>query len=125
MPSNLSQQLIVYCDADWASCPNTRRSVACYLVKVGGSLISRKSKKQVTISRSSTEAEYKNLASALAEIVWLFGLFEELNLDVQLPVPLYFDSKATMQIAANPVFYECTKHIDRDCHFIGENLQQG
>lgn len=125
MSSTSSAWLVVYCDADWAACPNTRRSVTGYLVKLGDSLISWKSKKQVTISRSSAEAEYRSLASAVAEIVWLVGLFSELDWPIQLPVPVYCDSKAAMQIAANPVFHECTKHIDIDCHFIREKLQQG
>ncbi|XP_047269190.1 uncharacterized mitochondrial protein AtMg00810-like [Capsicum annuum] len=89
MPSNPSQQLTVYCDADWASCPNTRRSVTDYLVKLGGSLISWKSKKQVTISRNFAKVEYRCLAFEIDEIVWLVGMSKEMNLDVQLPVPLY------------------------------------
>ncbi|XP_059285880.1 uncharacterized mitochondrial protein AtMg00810-like [Lycium ferocissimum] len=69
MSSNASNQLHAYCDADWASCPTTRRSVSGYLMKLGDSLISWKSKKYATISRSLAEAEYRSLASMVVEIV--------------------------------------------------------
>lgn len=96
-----------------------------YMVTLGDYLISWKSKKQNTISRSSTRAEYMSLVSTVAEIVWLVGLFSELGVSITLPIPLYCDSKSAMQIAANLVFHERTKHIDIDCHFIHEKVQQG
>ncbi|XP_015165001.1 uncharacterized mitochondrial protein AtMg00810-like [Solanum tuberosum] len=125
MTVNTTNQLIAYCDADWAACPNNRKSITGYMVTYGGSLISWKSKKQDTISRSSAESEYRSLASTVAEIIWLVGLFKELGVELKSLVPIYSDSKSAIQIAANLVFHERTKHIDIDSHFIREKVQQG
>ncbi|XP_015162288.1 uncharacterized mitochondrial protein AtMg00810-like [Solanum tuberosum] len=125
LSTTTSPKLQAFCDADWAPCPTTRRSVTGYLVKFDDSLISWKAKKQPTISRSSAEAEYRSIASTVAEIVWVVGLFTELGITLTLPVFVHCDSKSAIQIAANPVFHERTKHIDIDCHFIHEKILQG
>ncbi|XP_019254995.1 PREDICTED: uncharacterized protein LOC109233564 [Nicotiana attenuata] len=83
------------------ACVDPRRSVIGYLVKLGGALISWKSKKQETVSRSSVEAEFRSMASCTAEITWLVGLFKELGICVDLRVQLMCDSKAAIQIASN------------------------
>ncbi|XP_015168338.1 uncharacterized mitochondrial protein AtMg00810-like [Solanum tuberosum] len=117
--------LTAYCDVDWASCVSTRRSVTGFLLKLGDSPISWKSKKQSTISRSSAEPEYRSLASTVAELVWLRGLLSELGVGLNGPITVFCDSKSAIQIATNPVFHERTKHIDIDCHFIREKVQMG
>ncbi|XP_019251431.1 PREDICTED: uncharacterized protein LOC109230381 [Nicotiana attenuata] len=125
MPSNISSTLVAYCDSDWGGCLQTRRYVTGYLVKFGEATISWKSKKQDTVARNSAEAEFRSMASTVAELTWLTGLYKELGVDVNWPIFLYCDSKAAIQIAANPIFHERTKHIDIDCHFVREKIIQG
>lgn len=60
-----------------------------------------------------------------AKVVWVTNLFKELGVNVDRPTVIHCDSKAAIQIAANPVFHERTKHIEIDCHFIREKVQQG
>lgn len=122
LSSEVSHALTVYCDTDWTTCSMTKKSVSGFVVKLGDSLISWKSKKQSTISRSSAEAEYSSMTSATTEVVWLIGLFAELNWKLTLPVKLFCDSKAAIQIAANPIYHDRTKHIEIDCHFIREKI---
>ncbi|XP_069146032.1 uncharacterized protein [Solanum lycopersicum] len=125
MSSKKDRELIAFCDADWAACPNTRRSVAGFLIKHGESLISWKSKKQTTVSRSSAESEYRSMASTVSELVWIIALYKELGEEIHLPVKLFCDSEAALQIEANPVYHERTKHIEVGCHFIREKIQIG
>ncbi|XP_060216750.1 uncharacterized protein LOC132644191 [Lycium barbarum] len=96
-----------------------------FFIKLGDSLVSWKSKKQSTISRSLAEAEYRSLANTVSELTWLTGLNRDLGVQLKLLVCVYSDSKAAIQIAANPMFHERTKHIEIDCHFIREKIQQG
>lgn len=96
-----------------------------YLVKLGNSIISWKSKKQYTVSKSSAEAEYKSMAAVVSEIIWLVGVLKELNIVIDTLVKLYCDNKSTIQINVNPIFHERTKHIEIKCHFVREHIKSG
>ncbi|BAU01282.1 hypothetical protein VIGAN_11048600, partial [Vigna angularis var. angularis] len=91
----------------------------------GASLISGKSKKKGTISRSSTEAEYRALASTTCEIQWLMYLLHDLKQPLPQLVPLIYDNQSAIQIAHNPTMHERTKHIEIDCHLIRDKVQAG
>ncbi|KAJ0480451.1 putative RNA-directed DNA polymerase [Helianthus annuus] len=104
--------LVGFVDSDWAKCLSTRKSVTGFCIYLGNSLVSWKSKKQSTVSRSTGEAEYRAMCSATCEIMWLLNLLREVQVECDLPVKLYCDSKAAISIAANPVFHERTKHFE-------------
>ncbi|XP_015167591.1 uncharacterized mitochondrial protein AtMg00810-like [Solanum tuberosum] len=85
MSRTKSRKISAFCDADWALCILSRKSITWFGIKIGESLVSWKSKKQNTISRSSAEAEYRSMANTVAELVWLQGLLKELGAQVELP----------------------------------------
>lgn len=117
--------LSAYCDAEWGGCKNSRQSLIGYCVLLGNSLLSWKSKKQPTVSRSSAEAEYRATTDTCCEITWLLTLFQEFSIHNLTPVFLHCDNKSALHIASNPIFHERTKHIEIDCHIVREKLLKG
>lgn len=117
--------LTTYSDADWAGCPDTRCSTSDYCVLLGSNLVSWSAKLQPTVSRSSSEAEYKGIANAVAELSWLRNLMLELHCRITKASVVYCDNLSSVYLATNPFKHQRTKHIELDILFVREKVAIG
>ncbi|OIT03526.1 retrovirus-related pol polyprotein from transposon tnt 1-94, partial [Nicotiana attenuata] len=116
-------QLVAYSDSDWAGDPLDRTSITGYVVYLGDSPISWSSKKQRSVSRSSTEAEYRAVAATTSEVVWLKNLLRELHFPLSSSPRILCDNMSTTYICANPAFHSRMKHVEIDFHFVRQLVQ--
>ncbi|KAM1157994.1 hypothetical protein ACFX1X_028850 [Malus domestica] len=120
-----SLQLTAFSDADWAGCVFYRRSTSGYCVYLGPNLISWSAKKQATVARSSTEAEYRSLALTAAELTWICKIFKDITFPLSHTPTLWCDNVSAISLASNLVFHARTKHVEIDYHYIRELVLAG
>ncbi|KAJ9546650.1 hypothetical protein OSB04_019193 [Centaurea solstitialis] len=123
--ASVVDRLVAYSDADWAGCPNTRRSTSGFCVYLGDNLVSWSSKRQHVVSRSSAEAEYRGIANVVAETAWLRNLLLELCCPLSRATVVFCDNVSAMYLASNPVQHQRTKHVEIDLHFVRERVAIG
>ncbi|GJY03740.1 putative RNA-directed DNA polymerase [Tanacetum coccineum] len=122
---NADNNLRVFVDSDWAKCKITRRSITGYSVFLGNNLVSWKSKKQSVVSRSSTEAEFRAMCNVCCEVIWIRKILTDLQVDIDLPIEMNCDNNSAIQISANPVLHERSKHFEIDLYFLREKIADG
>ena len=111
-----------YSDADWAGDVDTRRSTTGYVFQFGNGTISWSSRKQPTVAKSSTEAEYVALSSATQEAIWLRRLMKDFGKQIDSPTTIYEDNQGAIELAKNAKYHSRTKHIDICHHFVRERV---
>jgi len=111
-----------FSDADWAGDTDNRRSTPGHVFKVPDSTTSWCSKKQGTVAKSTTEAEYVALSQATQEAIYLRKLLADLGYKADLPTVLYEGNQGAIEISRNPRFHNRTKHIDVTFHFVRERI---
>jgi len=117
--------LHAYSDADWAGDKDDYISTTGYLLYLCSTPISWSSRKQRSVARSSTEAEYKALADTTSELLWVLSLLTELGHTPKANLVIYCDNLGATHLSANPVFHSRMKHIVLAYHFVRENVQNG
>ena len=96
--------IVAFADVDWGSDLDDRKFISGYTVFFGSNHVVWSSNKQKTVSRSTTEAEYRSIATALAEIKWVSNLLQELS--IYFPTPkIYSDNLGVVLLAANPIMH--------------------
>lgn len=120
-----SLDVVSYSDSDWAGCRDTRRSTTGFSVLLGSNVISWSAKRQPTVSRSSTEAEYRALATTASELTWVSSVLRDLLVPQTRPAVLRCDNLSAVQLSANPVFHNRSKHFDTDYHYVRERVALG
>jgi hypothetical protein len=107
-----------YSDSDWAEDRHDRRSTSAYTYCIGHGAIYWKSRKQATVSLSSTEAKYKAMSDSCKEGLWLRNILSELCLRPKAALPLHVDNEGAEALAKNPEHHTRTKHIGTRHHFV-------
>ena len=118
-----------YADADYAGDVDTRRSTTGFVFFVHGSLVSWKSKRQHSVTLSTTEAEYLAIGDCAKHGLWLCRLLEHLHQQssIQFPIklPLSNDNQGAVFLCNEASVNNKSKHIDIRHHFIRELTRAG
>ncbi|GKF53293.1 uncharacterized mitochondrial protein-like protein, partial [Tanacetum coccineum] len=90
-----SFELTAFVDSDWSKCIATR-----------------------------SLQQYRAMSNVACEIIWVLKILTDLKVEYTILVEMFCDSTAAMQIAANPVFHELTKHFEIDLYFLREKMAE-
>jgi hypothetical protein len=96
--------------------------VTGYVFIVADGAITWASKKQQTVSLSTTKSKYASMADATCEAVWLQNLSTEMGQNMSSSTLINGDNQSTLAIANNPQYHKCTKHFDIKHHYIHKKI---
>ncbi|OWY90492.1 Copia type Polyprotein [Phytophthora megakarya] len=135
-----------FCDADWANCPDTRKSISGFVLSIGGGPVSWSARRQSVVAQSTAEAEYVASCEACMEGRGLVnvqeaeyvasceacmegrGLVNVLTEVLPKEIPVQFnlgiDSQSALALAASPTYSRRTRHIDLRFHFVRDQVMK-
>lgn len=117
--------LVGFSDSDWGGDKNDGKSTSGYVFKLFGNTVSWASRKQPTVSLSSTEAEYVALTEAICEYKWIRKMLVELRVECVKPVVIFEDNQSCIRVADDQKERKRMKHLDIKYHFICQVIAEG
>jgi hypothetical protein len=121
-PRNQIFQLTAYSDVDWENYLDERKSTSGGEFFLGDSLVAWLSKKQGSISFSTIEAEYIDVATCCTQILWMIQTLANLKVTYTVPISLHCDNTGAISVSKNIVPHSKTKHIPIKYHFLKEQV---
>nr|KYP45810.1 Copia protein [Cajanus cajan] len=116
--TNQNLFLQAYCDLYWVGDTQDCKSTSTFIIYLGNNPISWSNKKQAIVAKSSTETEYRTIASTTTELIWLQELLKELHFSISQPATVHSDNLGATYFSGNLIFHSRMKHIAIDYHFV-------
>ena len=117
--------VLEYCDSDYATDRDTRKSVTGYIIYLNGVPISWRSRSQRAVTLSTAESEYYAISEICSEIIFVKNMLEFLELKIEYPIIIRVDNIGAIYLAKNQVLSNRTKHIGVRYHFVREYIEEG
>jgi len=112
-------------DYNYATCPDTRRSVSGWSVMLENCPIINKSVMPRIVALSVTEAELYAAVQCTQDMLFVWKIIKSIGLKVKLPIILDLDNKGAVDIANYWSVAGRTKHIDTKQYFIRHLKENG
>lgn len=122
---NNADTIDCFVDADWAGDEENRRSTTGYVIRMYGNAVYWKSKKQGSVTKSSTAAEYVALSEAVSEVKLVKDIVSEFKIRIDQAINIYEDNSGAITIAKYGNFTKRSKYIETHYHFVNENYLNG
>ena len=113
---------VAFSNVDWAGCVDTRKSTSGAALFLGSCLVSWSSKKQSSITLSTTEAEYVAAATCCTQVLWMKRNLQDIQVTYDEPIPIFCDNTSAISILKNPMMHSKTNHIPIKFHFLRDQV---
>jgi len=120
----MNDRVQAYMDVDYGA-DMDRKSISGMLFMLTGVPISWQVKNQSTVTTSTVDSEYRSLAEAMKEAIWLGYLFKDLGFPHLTPRTINCDNQGAIKLANNPTHHARTKHLDIQLHFVKDHIENG
>ena len=121
----MSNKLWGCVDSDWAGDTDTRRSHTGYVLMFNGGAVSWKSRRQDSVSLSTSEAEFVAASQCAQEVLYLREILRDFHETQQSPTLVYEDNLACIAMSENAVRRKYSRHIDIRRYFVRELVADG
>jgi hypothetical protein len=120
-----NREIEILPEVAWAFPVTKRHSTSGYCTFVWKNLVTWRSKKQLVVSRSSIEVEFRALSEGICDGIWFKRVLHEIGALYSVLIKvLYDDNKSAVKIAKNLFHCNRTKHVQMDHHFVTENIEK-